>query len=42
MLTVGAYLLVATLLSVYFWPLWDGQTLSYDYLVSHWWFPTWR
>jgi len=40
MLAVFLAIVVAT--SVFFWPLWTGMQLDYDYLAAHWWLPTWR
>ena len=39
---VGAFMLLAVVLSVYFWPLWAGIQIDYQYLSGHWWLPTWR
>jgi dolichyl-phosphate-mannose--protein O-mannosyl transferase len=39
---VTIYLGVATLVSVFFWPLWTGIPLEYDLMRAHWWLPTWR
>jgi dolichyl-phosphate-mannose-protein mannosyltransferase len=38
---VGVFLLLAVLLSVFFWPLWTGQSIDYTYLRAHWWLPGW-
>jgi dolichyl-phosphate-mannose--protein O-mannosyl transferase len=38
---VAGFLVLATALSVFFWPLWTGQQLTYDVLRLHWWFSTW-
>jgi dolichyl-phosphate-mannose--protein O-mannosyl transferase len=38
---VGVFLVVAAALSVYFYPLWTGIQLDYNYLRSHWWLPSW-
>jgi len=40
--TVGIYLGLVLLVSIYFWPLWTGMQIDYQYLRSHWWLPTWR
>jgi len=37
----GVFIAVAIALSVYFFPLWTGMTLDYEYLRSHWWLPSW-
>ncbi|TBN58602.1 phospholipid carrier-dependent glycosyltransferase [Glaciihabitans arcticus] len=39
---VGAFMLLAVVVSVYFWPLWAGIQLDYQFLAGHWWLPTWR
>ncbi len=39
---IGGFLVVAVLLSAYFWPLWTGLPISWDFLRSHYWLPTWR
>ncbi|CAN5323206.1 phospholipid carrier-dependent glycosyltransferase [soil metagenome] len=38
---VAGFLVVAALLSVFFWPLWTGIQLDYNYLRLHWWLPSW-
>jgi dolichyl-phosphate-mannose-protein mannosyltransferase len=39
---VVVFLVAAIAASVFFWPLWTGMQLDYDYLRVHWWLPTWR
>lgn len=39
--TVAILLIGATLVSVFFWPLWTGTQVDYWYLAIHWWLPTW-
>ncbi|MGV8885393.1 MAG: dolichyl-phosphate-mannose--protein mannosyltransferase [Microbacteriaceae bacterium] len=39
---LGAFLVLAIGLSVYFWPLWTGIQLDYQDLARRWWLPTWR
>ena len=39
---VAVFLGLATLVSIFFWPLWTGLTIDYNYLRVHWWLPTWR
>ena len=39
---VGVYLGVAVAVSIFFWPLWTGIQLPYEFLAAHWWLPTWR
>jgi dolichyl-phosphate-mannose-protein mannosyltransferase len=39
---VGAFLLVVAAVSVYFWPIWTGTQLDYEWLRTRWWLPTWR
>ncbi|MCU1439203.1 MAG: phospholipid carrier-dependent glycosyltransferase [Rhodoglobus sp.] len=39
---VVVFLAVAIAASVFFWPLWTGMQLDYDYMRVHWWLPTWR
>lgn len=36
------YLAFATLISAFYWPLWTGMQIDYDFLRLHWWLPTWR
>ena len=38
---VAGFLVACVLLSVFFWPLWTGQTMPYDLLRLRWWLPTW-
>lgn len=38
---VLVFLVLAVLLSIFFWPLWTGQSIDYNYLRAHWWFPSW-
>jgi dolichyl-phosphate-mannose--protein O-mannosyl transferase len=28
--------------SIFFWPLWTGMQLDFNYLRIHWWLPTWN
>jgi dolichyl-phosphate-mannose--protein O-mannosyl transferase len=39
---VGLYLVLVLLASAFFWPLWTGMQLDYQYLRAHWWLPSWR
>lgn len=39
---VAVFLGLAVAASVFFWPLWTGMQVSYDYLRAHWWLVTWR
>lgn len=36
------FLVAATAISVFFWPLWTGMQLDFELLKAHWWLPTWR
>ena len=38
---VGLFLLLTVVVSVFFWPLWTGQSIDYNYLRAHWWLPSW-
>ncbi len=38
---VAVFLALATALSVFFWPLWTGMQLDYQFLRAHWWLPSW-
>ncbi|MEJ3403689.1 phospholipid carrier-dependent glycosyltransferase [Rathayibacter sp. YIM 133350] len=38
---VAAYLLVCALVSVFFWPLWTGETIPYWYWHLHMWVTSW-
>lgn len=38
---LAAFVAVAIAVSVFFWPLWTGQTIDYDLLRLRWWLPTW-
>jgi dolichyl-phosphate-mannose--protein O-mannosyl transferase len=40
--TVGAYLVLCVVASIFFWPLWTGMQLDYALLQAHWWLPSWR
>jgi dolichyl-phosphate-mannose--protein O-mannosyl transferase len=37
----GIFLGLCVLLSIYFYPLWTGITLDYNWLRGHWWLPSW-
>ena len=39
---VAIFLALALALSIFFWPLWTGTQIDYNYLRAHWWLPTWR
>jgi dolichyl-phosphate-mannose-protein mannosyltransferase len=39
---VAVFLVLATLISVFFWPLWTGMQLDVRWMQAHWWLPTWR
>ncbi len=39
---VAIFLVLATLLSIFFWPLWTGMQLDYNWMRAHWWLGTWR
>ncbi|MCU1424788.1 MAG: phospholipid carrier-dependent glycosyltransferase [Microbacteriaceae bacterium] len=39
---VAVFLAAALLLSAYFWPLWSGTQLDYEWVRARWWLPTWR
>ncbi|MDO7883216.1 dolichyl-phosphate-mannose--protein mannosyltransferase [Salinibacterium soli] len=39
---VLVFLALATAASAFFWPLWTGIQIPYDYLRAHWWLVTWR
>ena len=39
-LVVG-FLVLCTALSVFYWPMWTGMTVPYDFLRLHWWVPSW-
>jgi dolichyl-phosphate-mannose--protein O-mannosyl transferase len=39
---VAVFLLVAVAISVFFWPLWTGMQVDYNFLRAHWWLDTWR
>ncbi|MGV8876885.1 MAG: dolichyl-phosphate-mannose--protein mannosyltransferase [Rhodoglobus sp.] len=38
---VAVFLVAVVAVSVFFWPLWTGQTLDFDLLRLRWWLPTW-
>jgi len=27
--------------SAFYWPLWTGMQIDYNFLRLHWWLPTW-
>ncbi len=39
---VAVFLGLAAAASVFFWPLWTGMQIDYNYLRVHWWLVTWR
>ena len=39
---VTIFVAIATVVSVFFWPLWTGAQLDYWLIAAHWWLPTWR
>jgi dolichyl-phosphate-mannose--protein O-mannosyl transferase len=41
LITVGVYLSLVALLSIFYWPLWTGTMVPYWFLRLHWWFPSW-
>lgn len=42
LLILGAYLVVVSLVSVFFYPLWTAQQIPFWYWQLHIWLPTWR
>ncbi|CAN5606490.1 phospholipid carrier-dependent glycosyltransferase [soil metagenome] len=42
MRVVAVFLIMAILVSIFFWPLWSGIQLDYNYLRAHWWLDSWR
>jgi dolichyl-phosphate-mannose-protein mannosyltransferase len=38
---VGIFLGFATVVSAFYWPLWTGMQIDYNFLRLHWWLPTW-
>ncbi|MEP6479839.1 MAG: phospholipid carrier-dependent glycosyltransferase [Rhodoglobus sp.] len=39
---VAIFIGLAIAISVFFWPVWTGQLISYDLMAFHWWLPSWR
>jgi dolichyl-phosphate-mannose-protein mannosyltransferase len=39
---VAGFVVLAVLLSIFFWPLWTGQQIDYTWMRAHWWFDSWR
>ncbi len=39
-LVVGGFMVAALAVSAFFWPLWAGQWIPYDYWLAHMWLPT--
>jgi dolichyl-phosphate-mannose--protein O-mannosyl transferase len=39
---VAVFLGLAVVVSIFFWPLWTGMQIDYNFLRAHWWLPTWR
>lgn len=39
---VGVFVTLAIAISIFFWPLWTGAQISYEYLRVHWWLDSWR
>jgi dolichyl-phosphate-mannose--protein O-mannosyl transferase len=42
LVTVGVFLVVAAALSVFFWPVWTGQSIPSWEMALRWWLPSWR
>ena len=40
--TVGVFLAAAIALSVFFWPVWTGQSIAPWEMSLRWWLPSWR
>nr|HPG76147.1 phospholipid carrier-dependent glycosyltransferase [Rhodoglobus sp.] len=38
---VGIFLGFAAVVSAFYWPLWTGMQIDYNFLRLHWWLPTW-
>jgi len=38
---VGIFLGFAAVVSAFYWPLWTGTQIDYNFLRLHWWLPTW-
>ena len=38
---VAIFLGLAIALSIFFWPLWTGQSIDYNFLKAHWWLRSW-
>jgi dolichyl-phosphate-mannose--protein O-mannosyl transferase len=38
---ITVFVAVAVAVSIFFWPLWTGQTIDYDLLRLRWWLPSW-
>ncbi|HOB56596.1 MAG TPA: glycosyltransferase family 39 protein [Rhodoglobus sp.] len=38
---VGIFLGFAAVVSAFYWPLWTGLQIDYNFLRLHWWLPTW-
>jgi dolichyl-phosphate-mannose--protein O-mannosyl transferase len=39
--SVGVFLALVAAVSVFYWPLWTGQSIDYEFLRLHWWLRTW-
>jgi dolichyl-phosphate-mannose--protein O-mannosyl transferase len=39
---VGVFLLFAIGVSVFFWPLWTGLQMPWQFIQLHYWVPSWR
>jgi dolichyl-phosphate-mannose--protein O-mannosyl transferase len=39
--SVGVFLVLVIAASVFFYPLWTGIQLDYNFLRAHWWLPSW-
>ncbi len=33
---------LAIAVTIFNWPIWTGQQISYDFMSVHWWLPSWR
>jgi len=42
LIVVGAFLVLATAVSAFFYPVWTGDQVSTSFVQLHYWFPGWR
>ena len=39
---IAVFLALAVALSIFFWPMWTGVQIDWQYMQAHYWLPTWK